>query len=453
MFRLGHNTASTCSIVTNLGNNGVCLQPNQVLITASMVKTGSGQLDRCSLASAGARSGIRGAPRFRILNVIKHFRPEFTGGGIFLERLSLVIDALAPGIGQDMLVTCTPRPVSLFPAPSALHRVVYLSSKTMSDVAREFALLRWLACNLHKYRVVHFHTHADRYFLAYALAKLTGRRIFLSATLDDSVPELVRSYRPLLRPIVTRLFGLFDGFVALCPKHHAMNIAYLGGTAKTHLVPTGVHVPSEPRQHRIRTRDELGIAARDCVLIFVGAICDRKDPLFLVEQLPAILAQHPATRLLIVGPVLEDLHAKKIGAAIRKNSLERHVLLLGPVLDPDLLYAAADIMTFASHLEGFGAVVTEAMAHEVPPVVRRLPGVNDVFVEHGQTGFLFDTPEQYVQAVCRLISDVPLRQRLGCAGRQLVSEKFDSVATAKHYLKIYGVAVGTQNGWRQLSAP
>jgi len=333
-------------------------------------------------------------------------------------------------------VTCTARPVSVSRVPSALQHVVYLSSEVLSDVAREFALLFWLACNLHKYRVVHFHTHVDRYFLAYALAKLMGRRIFLSATLDDSVPELVQTYRPLLRPIVARLFGLFDGFVALCPKHHAMNVEFLG-TANTHLVPTGVHVPIEPRRDRDRTRSELGMAADDCVLIFVGGICDRKDPLFLVEQLPAILSAHPATRLLIVGPVLEDLHAQKIRTLIRENRLERHVFLLGTVLDPYPLYGAADIMTFASHLEGFGAVVTEAMAHEVPPVVRRLSGVNDAFIEQERTGFLFDTPEQYVAAVCRLISDVKLREHLGQAGRNLVLEKYDSVATARHYLNIW----------------
>lgn len=381
------------------------------------------------------------APGSRILNVIRYFRPDFTGGGIFLERLSLEIDGLLPGIEQEMLVTHTRKPDRATVAPSAFRRVTYLSRGTASGISRELTLLYWLARNLRRYSVVHFHTHVDRYFLAYLLAKLMGRRIFLSATLDDSVPDLIRSYRPLFRPFVSTLFRIFDGFVALCPKHHAMNVELLG-TTRTHLVPTGIHVPADPKKARISTRSNLGIGEEECVLIFVGGICERKDPLFLVEQLPAILSGHPATRLLIVGPVLDEKHALKIQTAIRGNGLERHVVLTGPVADPYPLYAAADIMTFASHLEGFGAVVTEAMAHEVPPVVRRLPGVNDAFVKHGRTGFLFESPDEYVRAVCRLISEPALRRRMGRDGRDLVKERFDSVATASKYLELYGLGSG-----------
>src|SRR5919199_6702948 len=163
----------------------------------------------------------------RVLHVLKHFRPTFTGMGIFVERVTPVMDMLAPDVEHDMLATETPRPDRLIPVASTIRRVIYLTKDAagMPHWRREMALLWWLLRSLHRYRVVHFHTHVDRYFLAYVLAKLAGKRIVLSATLDDSIPGLLATYRPANRPLAARLFRLFDAYIALSPKLQEENEA------------------------------------------------------------------------------------------------------------------------------------------------------------------------------------------------------------------------------------
>ena len=380
-------------------------------------------------------------PRARVLHVLKHFRPTFTGMGIFVERVTPVMDMLAPEVEHDMLATDTPRPDHLIPAASTLRRVIYLTRDAagMPHWRREAALLWWLLRNISRYRVVHFHTHVDRYFLAYLLAKLAGKRIVLSATLDDSIPGLLATYRAANRPLVARLFRLFDAYIALSPKLQEENESAVPHDA-AHMVSMGIVIPEAMKRDRERIRAAYGIAPEDTLLIFVGGICDRKDPLFLVEQLPAVLRFCPRAKLLVVGPVLEPDHHRRMLDTILLHGLERHVIFAGEVRNPYPLFEAADIMTFASHLEGFGAVVIEGMAHGIPVVVRHLPGINDSFVRPDETGYLFTTAEEYVAALRRLVEDGALRRRLGAAGRRFAIAHFDFLGIAKRYLGIYGLA-------------
>jgi len=381
-------------------------------------------------------SDIRGT-NYKVLHLLKLFRPSFTGAGIFLERLTPVMDALAPNVAHDLLVTDTPRPAESVQSNSALRNIIYLQKGGISNWRREFLLLWWLLRNIQQYRVIHFHTHVDRYFLSYLLAKLFRKRVILSSALDDSVPNVIGTYRRAYRPLVRLLVRLVDLFMTISPKLYAETAAVVG-PKKVHLVPIGVAVPAYPATERNATRAALGLTAEDIVLIFVGGICSRKDPLFLVERMPAVRGFCPHAKLVIVGPVLEADHQQKMLAYIRDHGLEDHVIFTGNVLDPYPLYAMADIMVFASHLEGFGCAVTEGMAHCLPAVARHLPGVNDFFVHQGKTGFLFRTPEDYLGALRLLIDDPVRRRQIGLAARHLILSEFDDAKAAKRILSIYG---------------
>jgi glycosyltransferase involved in cell wall biosynthesis len=372
-----------------------------------------------------------------VLHVLKVFRPTFTGAGIFLERIAPVFATLAPGIRHDLLVVDTPRPAHPETA-SAIGNVVYLQKSSAPPWYREILLLWWLIRNLGRYQVIHFHTHTDRYFLAYVIAKLAQKRLVLTATLDDSFPTIVDSYRPLYRPLIARLLRLFDVFIAISPKLRDESAAK-AGAEKVRLIPIGVAVPAEPARDRAVTRLAYGIKDGDIVLIFVGGICTRKDPLFLIERMLAIRAFCPQAKLAIVGPVLEPDYHATLTARVRECRLEDAVIFTGEVRDPYPLFGMADIVVFASHLEGFGSAVTEGMAHGLPAVVRHLPGVNDQFVHEGETGFHFTTVGEYLTALRRLIENPELRCQVGAAARNLIAAEFDNVRNATRMLEVYSL--------------
>ncbi|WP_421994081.1 glycosyltransferase [Roseococcus sp.] len=377
-------------------------------------------------------------PPRRVLHVLKYYRPSFTGEGVFLERSSAVMQEIAPGTVHDLLVTHTPRPDEPAAACTTLNQVIYLSASASGTWRRQIAMAAWFLLNLHRYDTVHFRTHADWYFVSYALARLMRRRLVLSATLDDSLPVLVGQYRPRLRRLAARGFGLFHAFVSISPKLFN-ETRQMADAESCHLIPCGITIPPTEPGSRARMRMRLGIGASDPVLLFVGGLCARKDPLFLVEAMPRILAAHPRTHLLLVGPPLEPEHVHAVTQAIARLGLEGRVLLAGEQSDPHPWFEAADILVFASHLEGFGTVVPEALAHALPVVVRRLAQVNESFVLEGRTGFLFEDEPGYVTAVDRLLSDAPARARIGAAGRDFATAQFGMRGVASRYLGIYGM--------------
>lgn len=103
-------------------------------------------------------------------------------------------------------------------------------------------------------------------------------------------------------------------------------------------------------------------------LLAVGAISPRKAYPLLVEALASLPLQN--WRLTIVGPVLDDSEAQKIEAIIQRHDLGAHIRLAGRI-NADALascYDEADLFVIASLFEGYGMVVTEALARGLPIV-------------------------------------------------------------------------------------
>jgi glycosyltransferase involved in cell wall biosynthesis len=378
------------------------------------------------------------APRpRRVLHVLKYYKPVFTGEGVFLERCCAVMQERAPGVQHDLLVTHTPAPADAAAAApcSALRRVVHLNR----DRFRHLALWWWMATNLWRYETVHVRTHADWYFVGYALARLSGCRLVLSSTLDDSLPVLVSRYRPSLRRWARRGFGLFHAFVSISPKLHA-ETRTMAPAERCHMIPCGITAPPQPPAMRAALRARIGVAPGDPVLLFVGGLIPRKDPLLLVQALPRLLATQPRLKLVLVGPELDEEYASRLRATAARLGVTEAVVFAGEQRDPHPWFAAADILVFASWLEGFGTAVPEGMAHGLPPVVRRLPGVNEQFVVEGETGFLFDDADGYLQQLLPLLDDAALRDRVGAAARDFVRSRFAMRGVAERWLDVYGMS-------------
>jgi len=377
----------------------------------------------------------------RVLHVQKFYRPDFTGEGVFLERSSAVMQEIAADVEHELLVTETPAPADpqVGQGCSTLRRVSYLRRGRVSNLRHEMLLCWWFLRNLHRFGTVHFRTHADWYFLSYLMTRLAGRRLVLSATLDDSLPVLIGHYRQRHRALAAAGFRLFHAHIGISPKLFEQSRAVAAHPERCHLLPCGVTVPVTPPGERERVRRSLGLAEADPLLIFVGGLCARKDPLFLIEAMPAIRRTHPTARLLLVGPPLEADYVERLKQAAAGSGA---VIFAGEQLNPHPWFAAADLLVFSSRLEGFGTVVPEAMAHGLPVVVRHLPGVNDSFVLEGETGSLFEDRRGYLSAVRRLLDDAGLRARMGTAGQALARREFGMRRIAARYLGIYGMADG-----------
>jgi glycosyltransferase involved in cell wall biosynthesis len=89
-----------------------------------------------------------------------------------------------------------------------------------------------------------------------------------------------------------------------------------------------------------------------------------------------------------------------------------------------------------------GLKVLQYMAAGLP-VVANPVGVQCDLVRHGETGFLAQTPAQWVETVGRLAHDPALRQPMGLAGRRRVEAGYGVEAGAARWLVLFDRLAGS----------
>jgi glycosyltransferase involved in cell wall biosynthesis len=82
-----------------------------------------------------------------------------------------------------------------------------------------------------------------------------------------------------------------------------------------------------------------------------------------------------------------------------------------------------------------GLKVLQYMAAGLP-VIANPVGVHPEMVRPGQNGYLAATPREWVEALMRLASDVPLRHRMGRFGRQRLEADYSVEAGAARWLTV-----------------
>jgi glycosyltransferase involved in cell wall biosynthesis len=70
------------------------------------------------------------------------------------------------------------------------------------------------------------------------------------------------------------------------------------------------------------------------------------------------------------------------------------------------------------------------------PVIANPVGVHVEMVRHGETGFLAQTPAQWIEAVRQLAHDAELRRRMGRAGRRLVETRYSVSVGAARWVQL-----------------
>lgn len=82
-----------------------------------------------------------------------------------------------------------------------------------------------------------------------------------------------------------------------------------------------------------------------------------------------------------------------------------------------------------------GLKVLQYMAAGLP-VVANPVGMNLSMVEHGRTGFIAETPEQWAEAISRLAGDPELRTAMGAEARRRVCEQYSVGAWEERFVQV-----------------
>lgn len=201
---------------------------------------------------------------------------------------------------------------------------------------------------------------------------------------------------------------------------------------------------SQNPHERDRLRGRIGAGSR-FVFLTVGGIEPRKGSKYLVEALGRLkAAAGPPPMLAVVGG-----HSFQDYRAYRDEvfgSLERHglalgddVVLVGTVADEELpsWFAAADGFVFPSISEGWGLVILESMAAELPVVASDIE-VFKSFVTHDSDAVLTAAgdAESLAAGMARVRDDPRLVRRLKANGAA-TARRYSWKHTARRHLELY----------------
>lgn len=281
-----------------------------------------------------------------------------------------------------------------------------------------------------QYDLIHAHWLIPQGIIAVIAIFLTNRRIPILCTSHggDLYGLKGRLLTRLKKWIITNSKAL-----TVVSRSMREEVKRLGADhEKVHVIPMGTDlknrfIPPATRQNK------------DCLLLFVGRLVEKKGLRYLIDALPLILKRHPQASLRIAGdgPEKGNLQSQS-----KKLGISDHVRFLGAVKNEFLpaLYQMSDVVVFPSVIaddgdrEGFGLVLVEALGCECATVVTDLPAMKDIIID-GKTGFI--VPQKNVQKLAEkiisLLDDPEMGRSVGKKGRRFVVERYDWDGIVKQY--------------------
>lgn len=210
----------------------------------------------------------------------------------------------------------------------------------------------------------------------------------------------------------------------------------LEGNGPVEVVTNGVPIAvCRPRLHNPPT------------VSFAGRLVQQKGADVLIHAFAKVVPKIPEARLLIAG---EGPDQSVLIQMIRSLGLDSSVTLLGhlPAAEMERRLAEAWVHVVPSRwAEAFGMTAVEAMMRGTAVVASRCDGLEEI-VRDGMTGQLVPPgdPVALAEALCRLLRDSALSERLGAAGREVALEQYSQDRWVGRILDLYGELLKSEHG-------
>lgn len=196
-------------------------------------------------------------------------------------------------------------------------------------------------------------------------------------------------------------------------------------------------IPPEPPRSRDDTRcqtvlSELGITKP--YILFVGTIEPRKNIPNLIDAFLALPEDIRSQYQLVIAGRIGWNCEREIAKFKELESMDSGVLHLGYVSDEarDILYQKAAVFSSASHYEGFGMPVLEAMNYGIPCCLSNIP----IFAEVAEDAALYfdqDNPADIAAKLSKLLQSTDKHDALSKKALQHVAKySWDKVSATVH---------------------
>ena len=308
--------------------------------------------------------------------------------------------------------------------------------------AAKFYLI--LLRSLPKVDLVHFHGYSKRNALAILICRLLSKRVIVKMTSFGHDDPLSVKRGGILYWMA---FKCSQAYIGLSPAF--LSSYQLAGmpTNRYFTISNGVDLTryaSVSINEREGIRQKYKFAVDDKLIIFVGHFSSEKQPMLLYNAWIKLLQLKIDVKLIFIGRTKNHFEViDNIIEIIKADALRRGVLqLIHFVEETSQVHEymqIADVFVLPSIREGMPNVLLEAMACELPCIVRFLPGVTDWLIDDDITGSLFyrDDSNDLAEKISYLFAEHELRKKMGSAARDFIENNYSIDLTSRKLFELY----------------
>jgi glycosyltransferase involved in cell wall biosynthesis len=174
----------------------------------------------------------------------------------------------------------------------------------------------------------------------------------------------------------------------------------------------------------------------------IGRLEPRKGHECLIRAMAKLTPDFPDASLVIAGHDPWN-YGGTLQALIDQLNLKSKVRLVGFQSDIPAYLGTLDVFAFATHAEGFGQVVTEAMAAGKPVVVSKVAPLTEIVID-GENGLLAEpaNPQDFARAIARLLTHREAAQQMGRRAQAHVDRRFSAARMSAQTAALYQELIG-----------
>ena len=221
--------------------------------------------------------------------------------------------------------------------------------------------------------------------------------------------------------------AVVDRFIAISDNVKQRTIDLGCDPRKIDTLHNGIKLPVDP----VTKREDVFIKRfswdKDVFIVGItGQMTETKGHMDLLQAFKIAYSQNPNLRLVIGGKSMAPLY-EQLQQQIAEWNLERVVCFSGWVSAVNIFFKNIDLFVLASrHDEGYGLVVAEAMAHQLPVVITNSGGAVEI-VRNGENGYI--VPKRDTKAMAEKLLHLSLNpefgKQMGGNGEQIIRSKFN----------------------------
>lgn len=155
--------------------------------------------------------------------------------------------------------------------------------------------------------------------------------------------------------------------------------------SKITIIPNGISISEhENRQNNVvpAKRQAFGLRENDYVFLNPASYNLHKGHYLMADAMSTILETHSNIKILCVGNQVHSAHFIELKDHIKRNGLEKHMLMPGYVERIENVMVICDAVLMPSFIEGWSIAMNEAMFYEKPLILTNTGGASEVITDN-----------------------------------------------------------------------